>query len=214
MDKNTGWSPPQKTALSPQHQIGCKCSRSLVFNFPANCRWLYSIDLQGAFRSMYSKRSNYASALASGSSSILIPGLPFSFTSFMLLILPRLNNQASRVGGKKNPTPHNIHVSLAGENDRRQHYLEGRRMTRHRAFTAAGRNEQRQRYALSVYERLRGEGRGGERGGGVDRGKGAVKRNWAKEGSGSLGGSAGERQAVCSRYPSKTNLYCITTSRR
>lgn len=92
----------------------------------------------------------------------------------MLLILPRLNNQASRVGEKKKT---HTHVSLAGKNDRRQHYLEGRRMARHRAFTAAGRNEQRQRYALSVYERLRGEGWGEERGW-----TGVVKRNWAKEG--------------------------------
>lgn len=88
MDKNTGWS---------QHFSATE--DCLIF--PANCCWLCSIDLQGTFRCMYSKRSNYAPVLASGSSSILIPGLPFSFTSFMSLILPRLNNQACRVGGKK-----------------------------------------------------------------------------------------------------------------
>lgn len=93
-------------------------------------------------------------------------------------------------------------------------------MARHRAFTAVGRNEQRQRDALSAYERLRGEGRGGEKE--VDRGKGAVKRNWAKEGwlvkrhneERIPAREVGERQALCSRYPRKTNLYCIKISRR
>lgn len=181
---------------------------------------LHSKCLRGMFRCMYSKHTKhfsfYPSSFGFGYTSILIPGLPVSLTSFILIMWHHFNNPSTETKGQPVIYTSLSQVEINGDNI----IWQGNGWPVSKLYGWVKKWVATAIYALCLWVSQR---RGGKKRRGWTRGKEREQDEMGKERwleiqykrERIMGGEGEreERQVVYCRYPSKTNLYCIKISR-